>query len=85
VGVAGRVVRFTGARPEDSAQARVGAFLFSISFLNFNLDSNSNFILNSNRVQPYNIFKCPIKTPNMNVSYIYKDYFIHLFRNIFKM
>jgi hypothetical protein len=59
-------------------------FLFHFLFFNFNLDSISNFSLNSNWVQPYNIFKCSNKTPIKNASYTYKDYFIHLLRIYFK-
>jgi hypothetical protein len=56
-------------------------FLFCVP--NFNSYSNSNFSLNLIRLNYYGIFKCSNKNPNMNASYIYKDYFILLFRNIY--
>jgi hypothetical protein len=61
------------------------SFVFSFLFCvpNFNSYSNSNFVLNLIRVQYYSIFKCSNKNPNMNASYIYTDYFILLYRNIY--
>jgi hypothetical protein len=90
-GVLGRAIRGFVGHCGDWAQTEVCflflffCFVFSslFCFPNFNSYSNSNFSLNLIRVQYYNIFKCSNKNPNMNASYIYKDYFILIFRNIY--